>query len=138
MGEQQNVEVVRRGYEAFGRGDLDALLNLLDDDIEWISSGPPELPTAGMRRGRRQVGEFFDAVNQLFEIQRFEPESYIAQGDRVVVLGGDTSRVRATGKILDFDWAHVFTLRNGKVVAFHEYIDTAAIVAELQASHTRT
>ena len=134
MNEQQNVEIVRRGYEAFGRGDLNALLELLDENIEWMSSGPPELPTAGRRRGRQEVAEFFDAVDTLFEIQRFEPETFIAQGDRVVVLGGETSRVKATGKILDFEWVHVLTLRNSKVVALHEYLDTAALMAELQAS----
>jgi ketosteroid isomerase-like protein len=91
-----------------------------------------------MRRGRQQVAEFFQAVDSVFEIQRFDPETFIAQGDRVVVLGTETSRVKATDKILDAEWAHSFTLRDGKVVAFKEYIDTAAVVAELQASHART
>src|SRR5688572_3467088 len=110
MTEQQNLEIVGRGYEAFMRGDVDALLGLFDDDIEWVSPGPPELPTSGMRRGKQQVAEFFQAVNEVFEIQRFEPDAFIAEGDRVVVLGSDTTRVRATGKIIDGDWAHVFTV----------------------------
>jgi uncharacterized protein len=138
MSEQQNVDVVRRGYEAFGRGDLDTMLKLFDENIEWISPGPAELPTAGTRRGRQQVAEFFKAVNEVFEIQRFEPKAFIAEGDRVIVLGDDTSRIKATGKVLDSEWAHAFTLRDGLVVAFHEYIDTAAVVAELQEAAART
>jgi len=138
MNEQENVDIVRRGYEAYGRGDLDSLLSLFDENIEWISPGPAELPTAGTRRGREQVGEFFKAVNELFEVQRFEPQTFIAQGDHVVVLGEDTSRVKATGKAIDGQWAHVFTLSGGKVVSFHEYVDTADVVAELHAAHART
>jgi uncharacterized protein len=138
MNEQQNLDLVRQGYEAFGRGDINALLELLAEDIEWTSPGPPELPTAGARRGRQQVAEFFQAVDQVFEIQRFEPKSFIAQGDLVVVLGSDTASVRATGKVLTDEWAHVFTIRDGKIAAMREYLDTAAVVAERQAAQAKT
>jgi ketosteroid isomerase-like protein len=138
MGEQQNVDLVRQGYEAFGRGDLEGLLNTLDENIEWVSPGPSDLPTAGTRRGRQQIADFFRAVNELFEIQRFEPKTFVAQDDRVVVLGEDTARVKATGKVLNESWAHAFVVRNGKVVSFQEYIDTAATVAEIRAAAART
>lgn len=138
MTTQQNVEIVRRGYEAFGRGDLDALLNLLDEQVEWQTPGPADLPTAGQRKGHDQVREFFGTMNQMFEIQRFEPRTFVAEGDRVIVLGEDTSRVTSTGRMLDQRWAHVFTVRNGKVVAFEEYLDTAAVVAELRLAQQAT
>jgi ketosteroid isomerase-like protein len=138
MSEQQNVELVRKGYEAFGRGDIEGMLSLFDDNIEWVSPGPSDLPTAGTRRGRQQVAEFFRAINEAFEIQQFEPKTFVAQGDRVVVLGEDTARVKATGKVLNESWAHAFVVRNGKVVSFQEYIDTAATVAEIRAAAART
>jgi ketosteroid isomerase-like protein len=53
----------------------------------------------------------------------------------VVVVGDETARVKATGKSLEVRWTHVFNLRNDKVVAFEEYFDTSAIVAELKAAH---
>lgn len=137
MNEQQNVDVVRKGYDAFGRGDMETLLSLFDENIEWVSPGPPELPTAGRRTGRQQVAEFFSKVNEVFEIQRFEPKTFVAQGDRVVVLGEDTSRIKATGKVVDSEWAHVFVIRGGRVASFHEYGDTAAVVLELQAAHAK-
>ena len=138
MTEQQNLEVVKRGYEAFGRGDIDAVLQLCADDVEWATPGPPDLPTAGTRRGREQVAQFFRAVDDVFEIQRFEPQTFITQGDHVVVLGSDTARIKATGKVLTERWAHVFTLRNGKIATMREYIDTAQIVAELRTAQART
>jgi ketosteroid isomerase-like protein len=132
---QDNLETIRQGYDAFGRGDINTLLGLLDERVEWVAPGPPELITSGRHVGRQAVGEFFTAVNELFEIQRFEPREMIAQGDRVVVLGSETARVRATGKVLDLDWVHVFTVTDGVVKTFQEYFDTAQVVAELRAAH---
>jgi ketosteroid isomerase-like protein len=138
MTEQQNIEIVKRGYEAFGRGDINGVLALCAENVEWVSSGPSELPTAGIRRGREQVAQFFKAVDQVFEIQRFEPKQFIAQGDQVVVLGDDTAKVKATGKVLTEEWAHAFAIRDGKIAAFREYIDTAQVVAELRAAPARS
>jgi len=133
MTEQQNIDVVKRGYAAFGQGDISGVLSLCADNVEWASPGPSEMPTAGTRRGRDQVAQFFEAVDQVYEVQRFEPKEFIAQGDQVVVLGSDTAKIKATGKVVTEEWAHVFTIRNGKIAAFREYIDTAAVVAELRA-----
>ena len=133
MGDQQNLEIVRRGYDAFQRGDLDALVALFDENIEWRTPGPSDLPTAGQRRGIQAVREFFQTLSTMVEIQRFEPKTFVAQGDRVVVLGENTARIKATGKVLDDEWAHVFVLKNGKVASFQEYLDTAATVAELRS-----
>jgi ketosteroid isomerase-like protein len=138
MSEQENVAIVRRGYEAFGRGDVDALLELFSQDVEWITPGPEVVPTTGRRRGREQVREFFRAVGDTFEIQRFEPQTFVAQDDLVIVLGEDTARVKATGRVITEPWVHVFTCRNGKIARFQEYIDNSATMAEIQAAHART
>ena len=130
-----NLDVIRRGYEAFGRGDINALLESFDEQIQWLTPGPSELPTSGRRTGRQAVAQFFTAVNDAFDIQRFEPKEFIAQGDRIVVLGSETARVKSTGRVLDLDWVHVFAMRNGKVVAFQEFFDTAAVVAAMNAAH---
>lgn len=132
---EDNLDVVRRGYDAFGRGDINALLELFDEQIHWVTPGPPELATSGQRTGRQAVAEFFASVNKVFDIQRFEPREFIAQGDHIVVLGDETAGVRATGKMLELDWVHVFTMRNGKVVAFQEFFDTAAVVAAMSTAH---
>jgi ketosteroid isomerase-like protein len=138
MSEQQHIEAVRRGYEAFGRGDLDALLSIFHEDIEWKVSGPPDLPTAGTRRGHQQVREFFHKVEEVFDVQKFEPKTFVVDGGTVVVLGTDTARIKATGKVVEEDWVHVFTFRGDKVAHFREYVDTAAIVAELRGAQTPT
>ena len=132
---EDNLDVIRRGYEAFARGDINALLESFDEQINWVTPGPRELATSGHRTGRQAVAQFFATVNDVFEIQRFEPREFLAQGDRVVVLGSETARVRATGKVIELDWVHVFAMRNRKVIAFQEFFDTAAVVAALRPAH---
>ena len=133
----QNVGLVKQGYDAFGRGDVEGLVSLLSEDIEWTAPGPKELPSSGVRRGHDQVRQFFGAINELYEFLAFEPQQFIGQGDTVVVTGIDTVRVKTTGKSVSGIWAHVFTVRNGKVVKFVEYLDTAPIVAELHAARAK-
>ena len=137
MSEQQNLEVVRKGYDAFGRGDIPGLLSLLDPQVSWLTPGPADLPTAGTRQGHQAVGEFFQTLSSVVDIARFEPREFIAQGEKVVVLGDDTARVKATGKTIEFRWAHAFTVRNGKVVAFEEFGDVSALVAEVRGAQAR-
>ena len=134
MTEDQNVAVVQRAYDAFGRGDIKGLLALLDENIPWDTPGPADLPTAGNRRGHGAVADFFQTIGTVVDILRFEPQTFVAQGDLVVVLGRETSRVKATGNSVEFEWVHVFTVRDGKVVAFKEYGDVSAIVAEVRAA----
>jgi ketosteroid isomerase-like protein len=137
MSEQENIAIVRAAYDAFGRGDIDGVIALCATDIDWISPGPPELPTAGGRRGHADVRRFFAAVNELYTFERFDPQRFLADGDQVVVLGEDTVTVKATGKTITEGWAHVFDVANGKVTRFQEYIDTAAIVAELRQARAQ-
>ena len=90
MHEQQNIDVVKKGYEAFGRGDIPGLLAQLDANVSWIAFGPAVLPTAGRRQGYQGVTEFFEQLAAIVDITRFETKEFIAQGDRVVVIGEGT------------------------------------------------
>ncbi|MBR1204926.1 MULTISPECIES: nuclear transport factor 2 family protein [unclassified Bradyrhizobium] len=128
-----NVEATRKGYEAFQRGDIPALMrDLIDDDCTWITPGPQDkLPWAGTFRGKQQIANFFVQVGENLEFSEFAPREMIEQGDTVVVLGTLTARAKRTGKTVKNEWAHVFKYRGGKAVYFQEYIDTAADVAAM-------
>ena len=137
MSEQQNLDIVGQGYAAFGRGDIQGLLNLLDPQVTWTTPGGADVPFAGTRRGPAAVGEFFATLTSTLEITRFEPRDFLAQGDKVVVLGDDTSTVKGTGRSIDFRWVHVFTVRDGKIVAFEEIGDMTALAAEFRSAQAR-
>ena len=132
MTEQENVRAVLAAYAAFGRGDIQAILDSLTDDVEWVLPGPPEvLPFAGVRRGREQVSQFFTVLAETLTLEQFEPREFIAQGDKVVVLGRSRDRMKATGRVVENEWAAVFTLRAGKIARYQVYEDTAAFVSAL-------
>jgi hypothetical protein len=134
IGVRTNVEVVQETYEAVGRGDISALLDLLTDDVEWTFQGPSVIPFAGTRRGREGVAEFFSLVGGNLEFERFEPREFVAQGDTVVVLGFERSLVKTTGRTFEQMWAHVYKLRDGKVAEFLALEDTAAHAVALDAT----
>jgi uncharacterized protein len=125
-----NVEATKKGYECFQRGDIPSLIrDLLDDNCIWTSPGPKDkLPWAGTFRGKQEIANFFVQVGQNLEFSEFAPREMIEQGETVVVLGTLAGRAKKTGKPVKNEWAHVFKFRQGKVVFFQEYIDTAADV----------
>ena len=127
--EQENTKLVQQIYEHFKRGDIKALLNLLSVNIEWQLPEIENVPFAGKRRGHEEMGQFFASLVDTQEVQHFDPREFIARGDRVVALGHYAWRVKSTGREFGGHFAHVFTLHDGKVVKFHEYMDTAAAAA---------
>ena len=130
---EDNVHLVQQLYVAFGRGLIDVIIDKLADDVEWYSPGPPEvIPWAGRRCGRNQVKEFFALLAEGLKFEEFEPREFIAQRDKVVVLGHSRTHARTTNRAFEQDWAMAWTLRKGKVVSFRLYGDTAATVAALR------
>src|SRR5918997_6404997 len=133
MSDKTNADVVQQAYAAYGQGDILAFLSLLADDVEWTLQGPSVIPYAGTRHGHEGVEEFFSLVGETLEMEQFEPREFVAQGDTVVVLGYERSVVKATGRTLEQEWAHVYTLRNGKIATGLLFEDTAAEVAAFGA-----
>jgi ketosteroid isomerase-like protein len=84
----------------------------------------------------RASPNFFATVGALQEPLKFEPRELIAEGDRVIGLGSYEWRVKANGREFGGDFAHAWTIRDGKVVGFHEYTDTAACIAAHQKTMT--
>lgn len=128
MSEQSNVEVVQGVFAAFGRADIPAVLSLLAEDVVWTFPGPPSIPFAGERHGHAGATEFFMTLGGAVEFDQFEVRELVAQGDKVVALGFEHGRVRASGRSFDNHWALVFTVRDGLVTNFRSYEDTAALV----------
>ena len=128
MAEQENVGVVRAAYAAFQRGDIPGLIEMLTDDIDWWTPGTPgQIPYAGRLSGRAAVGGFFEKLAATEEFTHFEPQEFIAQGEKVVVTGRYRGRTKPAGRDYDLDWLHVFNVRDGRIASFREYLDTAAL-----------
>jgi uncharacterized protein len=123
MGVQENVQIVKDGYAAFGRGDIQGLLALFAEDIEWIVPGEG-FPLAGTYRGHAAAADFFQKVSEMVEFSSLEPREFVAQGDRVLAVGFESGRVKATNRTFEGHWIMAFTVRNGRVTNVREYVDT--------------
>ena len=130
MSESRNVQVVKDAYAAFLRGDVAAILALVDDNVQWhaVKGAEGVAPHAGLRQGRAAVGQFFQQVGGTIEFTKFEPREFIADGDQVAVIGDYEGKLKANGTKMKSDWVMVFTLRDGKVVRFREWTDSAQLV----------
>jgi ketosteroid isomerase-like protein len=130
MSEAANTTLVQGLYAAFGRGDIQSILTALADDVDWVVPGPPgRAPSFGSWRGRESVLKFFQTLGASYEFETFLVRKLIAQGDTVVALGADHGRNKANGKRYQTDFVHVWTIADGRVTAFREYLDTLAVAA---------
>jgi uncharacterized protein len=121
-----NTEIVKKAYECFGTGDIAGLLDLNADDIKWTIPTVEHAEFSGSRTGKKAVGEFFQQLAEAEDFSHFAPNEFIAEGDRVVVLGSSTATVKTTGRTFSTDWVHIFTVKNGKITTFLEFFDNAA------------
>ena len=135
MSIEKNVQVVKDFFAAMGSGDKQRLLSLSAEDIEWIVPGE-DWPLAGTHRGHAGLADVLQKASEMLETSYPEPPEFIAQGDRALVVGFATGRIKATNKTFDDNWVFAITVRNGKVTKIREYIDTQALAraSEMDAS----
>ena len=128
---QDIIDLVKKAYKAFNRGDIESLLDMFSDDADCLlpelEDVPEGAPYTGSRKGRVQIGEFFVALANAEEVLDFTKRDFIAQGNKVAVKGRYKARIRATSRTLDTAYFHLFTITNGKIQQFESYFDTAAV-----------
>ncbi|MGU3500453.1 nuclear transport factor 2 family protein [Mycobacterium sp. C31M] len=113
--EQDNIELVKRGYEAFANGDMDTVMALFDDSIEWVQPGNSTI--SGTYHGKGELGQYMAALAA--KTPTVKLDRLVADGDTVVALTDITA-----GGESGHD-ADVFTIRNGKTVRVEIHGDTA-------------
>lgn len=130
-----NADFIRSLYDAFKRGDVQTILDNLDPSIEWASHGDGALiPWGGRRSGRQGAASFFQALADNLDFEAFEPRRFLSGGDSVMVTGRTRARTKGReGATLDLEWAHVFTIADGKVKSFDEFYDTQAVAKAMAA-----
>jgi ketosteroid isomerase-like protein len=137
MSIEKNVQTVKDFFAAIGSGDKKGLLALVAEDIEWIIPGK-DWPLAGTHRGHAGVAQVLQKASDEVETAYPEPPEFVAQGDRVLVVGVATGKVKATNKPFKDDWVFDITVRNGKLTKIREYIDTQALARASQVDASAT
>jgi uncharacterized protein len=125
-----NLSFVEGLYAAFGRGDIAAILAAVAPDVRWEMVGrSADYVRFGARTGVAGVQDFFRILADNEDFTQFQPTEFYSEGDKVFVLGRLALKFKKTDRTVNTDWIHIFTIRDGKVVEFKEFLDTAQFVA---------
>src|SRR5665213_2305077 len=135
MSTQDSVKTVKDFFAAMGGGDKQRLLAMAAEDIEWIIPGK-DWPLAGTHRGHAGLADVLQKASEEVETEFPGPPEFVAQGDRVLVIGVATGKIKATNRTFEDHWVFDITVRNGKLTNIREYIDTQALAraSEMAAS----
>jgi ketosteroid isomerase-like protein len=120
------VQIVKDFFAAMRSGDMQALLALSSEDIEWIIPGEG-WPLAGTHRGHAGLEDLFLKASKTLETSYPKDFEFVAQGDRVLVIGFARGKITATNRTFEDHWVFAITVRNGKLTDIREYIDTQAL-----------
>jgi ketosteroid isomerase-like protein len=131
MSTKANVQIVKDFFAAMSSDNEQDLLALAAEDIEWIIPGG-RWPLAGTYRGHAELAAVLQKASDEIETTYPTPPEFVAQGDRVLVIGVATGKIKATKKPFKDDWVFDITVRNGKLTKIREYIDTQALARASQ------
>jgi uncharacterized protein len=133
MSADTNIKTIATVYEAFGRGDVAAILATVTDDVDWGAETTSEAaPWYGVRHGKDAVADFFTAFGSTMEVEEFTPVSFAANDTDVLTVVRFAARSRATGKAASMDLHHFFRFRDGKIAYYRGTEDTAQTEAVLR------
>ena len=128
---EENVQIVKDFFAAMGGYNRQDLLALVAEDIEWIIPGE-DWPLAGTHRGQAELAAVLQKASEEVEMTYPEPPEFVAQRDRVLVVGVATGKIKATNKSFKDYWVFDITVRDRKVTRIREYIDTQALARASQ------
>lgn len=131
MSIEDNIRTVKAFFAAIAVGDTAAVRTLAAVDIEWIIPGK-DWPLVGTRHGHAGLDDLFQTHARELETTVMEPREFVAQGDRVLVVGFASGKIKATGKTREDHWVFAITLRDGKLASIREYVDTQALARATQ------
>src|SRR4051794_18230834 len=114
MSIEENIQIVKDFLAAMGRGDKERLLALAAEDIEWIIPGE-NWPLAGTHRGHGGLEDLLQKASEAMETTFTKLPEFVAQGERIMVIGIATGKIRATCKPWEDNWVFAITVRNGKL-----------------------
>ena len=126
-------ETVQSIYAAFARGDVAAVVAAFHPDAEVHCHAPRSVPYGGVWRGREQVQAWFVALGSTMAHDKVEAETMVASGDEVAVRGIEGGRSTATGRTYEAGFVHFWKVKNGLVVRFDDFIDSATVAATIAA-----
>jgi ketosteroid isomerase-like protein len=125
------VDIVRRFYASLGRGDVPAVLALLDGQVEWTEAERFPYYGGTWHGPQAVVDNLLVPLSGDWDGFSAKADEFIAEGDRVVALGTYSGTFKKTGRSLSAAFAHVWTVRGDKLARFDMHTDTAKVLEAL-------
>ncbi len=133
---REHVELVRRKYEAWNRGDIETLIALTHPDFQWVE--PPEIVGATNGSGRKEYERYLRSFYEVWEEFRWEPEEFRSAGDLLVVHVREIGRGKLSGALVQQRFVHVWTIRDGRSVRMERYVDQREAFASVLSRGRRS
>jgi ketosteroid isomerase-like protein len=125
MSSNDNVKTIQSLYEAFGRGDVTAILDALTDDVDWASeASTTEVPWWGVRQGKDGAADFFGQLAGASEVLEFTPLAMVGEGDDVLTVVRYRAKNTSNGNTVDMEIHHHFRFRGDKISRYRGSEDT--------------
>jgi uncharacterized protein len=121
---QENIAIVRQMYDAFSKKDINKILGLLSDDVEWAEPENPFNPAGGTRKGHSGFLEWLNIGKNAEDILVLEPKKFLCDMDSIAVIGFMRCLAKPTGRIYESDFVHFIVIKDNKICKFQEFFDT--------------
>ena len=126
------TDTVRAFYDKLGHGDVAGVLALLRNDLEWTEAERFPYYSGTWHSAKEVMDKLLVPLSRDWDGFSAKPHEFIAEGERVVSLGVYSGTSKATGKSMTSPFAHVWTVRDGKLAKFNMYTDTAKVLEALK------
>lgn len=127
-----SIDTVRGFYDALGRGDVPGVLALLHSELEWTEAERFPYYSGTWRSPQEILNNLFVPLARDWDGFSAKAHDFIAEGDRVVSLGVYSGTFKSTRRSMTAPFAHVWTVRDGRIAKFDMYADTAKVLEALK------
>jgi uncharacterized protein len=127
----ENTDLLQKGYNAFGQGDMDTIRSIWTDDFYWQGPDYEPLPQSGGFEGPDAVFEMFGELMEKWEDLSVVPDEFIEDGNTVVALGHVQGEAKSSGEQVKVPFAHVWRMSDGKAERVQILEDTAVVAKAL-------
>jgi uncharacterized protein len=135
MSEQENVSFIQKMFEAFGRGDVETIVDGCAPDCEFYVPGPPVIPYSGRKKGQEAIRDYLKLVLEVQSVTELRIDQFVAQGDNVVAIGESCGIAKATGKPIESPVVFTFEIREGSIRRHMLIADTASVASSYTAAY---
>ncbi len=119
-----NITIVKQLYNAFMKKEINTILGLLSDDVEWGEPENPFNPAGGTRKGHAGFMEWINIGRDAEDILILEPRQFLNDINTVAVAGYMKCLAKPTGKVYESDFVHLIKIKDNKIQKFQEFFDT--------------